>query len=103
MKDYHDFELFQNYVDDLFVTVSMKNLHNNKIVIANKSGEIYHKNDKYFIKYKWDKADTRNIGDYVFEFQLRFNSENFKKVIKLPIKNTLQVHISRSFIKSEIV
>lgn len=103
MKDSYEFEIFQNYIDNLYITVSMKNLHTSKIIINNKSADLYYKDNKYYIRYKWQSKDTKNIGEYSFEFQLRFNSDNYKKVIKLPRKDTLKVHIHNSFVKSEIV
>ena len=109
----NDFHSFWEMMENSAITFSMKNTKNGVYKIANTSGTIVKRetnsgnDDEYYIAYQFQTGDTNEIGVFVGEFNIKFfdSSQNNLEIgdLKVPIEDTLYVHVLDSFTKSTVV
>lgn len=110
----NDFHHFWEMMENSAITFSMKNTKNGVYKIANVAGEVVEKlinigltEIEYYIAYRFQPEDTNEIGIFVGEFSIKFfdTAQNNIEIgdLKVPIKDTLYIHVLDSFTVSTVI
>jgi hypothetical protein len=110
----NDFRHFWEMMENCAITFSMKDTKTNVYKVANVAGELIQKtpisgntDEEYYIAYRWQTGDTNEMGVFIGEFNIKFFDANQNNLeigdLKVPIRDTLYIHIIDSFTFSTVI
>lgn len=106
------YDITPEMLENCAITVSMIDAETGNYKIANKSADLVVNDDRtkypdeltYTLTYKFTRFDTKKVGNYYFEFVIDFLDEKYQCYkIKLPIDSHINVIITNSITKTDVV
>lgn len=110
-KIMEQYDITEEMLENVAVTVSMIDTETGLYRIANASGNLVINKDrpnfpdeeKYTLTYRFKLKDTKKVGKYQFEIKIDFLGEGFCGKITLPTNGYINVIVSDSLTKTTVV